>query len=578
MDVDDTNYGGSGSEYDIFYKSKPSGGSWSTTEVVSTESTMKSYRPSLAVASDGTLHVVWDDETDYDGSGSDADIFYKTELSGQHDIWCLLVASSDHQGSANDGDRYNNAIWEVYNALRNVGVASDHIRVYGSSYEAIGIGDSPPPANMSGAATLTNVNAGLDWLASTSTSSDYVFFCFMNHGVPEELCLSNGITETRMTSTQLNNKLNAISYDKAIILLGQCFSGSFITNNDGSISASNRIVITCVNDILPGFSMELPPNLDPDDGVSYDPTLRYFAQAIRGEGDTNDDGVVTMKEAFDYVKNEESTDGLPTIDSGRDRGWLDDNGDQNVNSNDGLVAATVSLGPYGGDPFFLSCNISSNVDGTVFPSNDVSFEITVRNNGGVDLNGGNLRFIIGQLENGDRNFTCLEKQTHSINLGSGQSTNIPVSWEAPNAGNFSILIDLIKDGDYLDNKIYDFTTLDGGENEPPNKPTCGYDKTRDELVVSTTDPDGNQVKYGISWNNDGNVDQWTTFYDSGVESKINCEGRKGTVGVIAEDEHGAQSDWVSATPKNKSINTPFIRFLEDHPRMFPLLRQLLELK
>lgn len=32
-----------------------------------------------------------------------------------------------------------------------------------------------------------------------------------------------------------------------------------------------------------------------------------------------------------------------------------------------------------------------------------------------------------------------------------------------------------------------------------------------------------------------------------------------------------------ATPKNKAISTPFLNFLENHPHMFPLLRQLLGL-
>ena len=32
-----------------------------------------------------------------------------------------------------------------------------------------------------------------------------------------------------------------------------------------------------------------------------------------------------------------------------------------------------------------------------------------------------------------------------------------------------------------------------------------------------------------------------------------------------------------STPKNKAINTPFINFLENHPYMFPILRQLLKL-
>ncbi len=30
-------------------------------------------------------------------------------------------------------------------------------------------------------------------------------------------------------------------------------------------------------------------------------------------------------------------------------------------------------------------------------------------------------------------------------------------------------------------------------------------------------------------------------------------------------------------PKNKAMDTPFLRFLENHPHLFPLLRQLLRL-
>jgi len=47
------------------------------TEVVSTESTDNSYYPSLAVDPDGNIHVAWYDDTDYGGAGTDADVFYK---------------------------------------------------------------------------------------------------------------------------------------------------------------------------------------------------------------------------------------------------------------------------------------------------------------------------------------------------------------------------------------------------------------------------------------------------------------------------------------------------------------------
>jgi PKD repeat protein len=78
---DGSNYGGSGSDDDIFYKYKPAGSSWSTTEVVSTESTDNSWWVSLMVGSDSIVHVSWQDWTNYGGSGSDRDVFYKYKTS-----------------------------------------------------------------------------------------------------------------------------------------------------------------------------------------------------------------------------------------------------------------------------------------------------------------------------------------------------------------------------------------------------------------------------------------------------------------------------------------------------------------
>ncbi|MHA1218174.1 MAG: hypothetical protein ACTSO5_05750 [Candidatus Heimdallarchaeaceae archaeon] len=51
--------------------------SWTTTEIISTESTTGSFNPCVAVDSNNNLHIVWGDETDYNGCGADRDIFYK---------------------------------------------------------------------------------------------------------------------------------------------------------------------------------------------------------------------------------------------------------------------------------------------------------------------------------------------------------------------------------------------------------------------------------------------------------------------------------------------------------------------
>jgi len=146
-----------------------------------------------------------------------------------------------------------------------------------------------------------------------------------------------------------------------------------------------------------------------------------------------------------------------------------------------------------------------------------------------------------------------------------------------NAGDIVRSSPAISDGKLVfgcDNgEIYCFADYNPN-NTPPDPPTCRYDKTSDELVVSATDPDGDKVRYGVSWKNNQNVDKWSELYDSGEEVRIDCEDRKGTVGVIAEDVYGAQSDWVLQKSKIKTINI-FLLFIERLIEHFPILKQKL---
>ncbi len=76
--TDSTDILGAGSDYDIFYKKLLSSFSiWSSTQVVSEESTDNSRDGSMCIDSEDSIHVVWYDETDYLSSGFDLDIFYK---------------------------------------------------------------------------------------------------------------------------------------------------------------------------------------------------------------------------------------------------------------------------------------------------------------------------------------------------------------------------------------------------------------------------------------------------------------------------------------------------------------------
>lgn len=137
---DDTDYAGSGTDTDIFYKFwNATTKIWSTTEVISTESTQISATPTLAIDNNDNLHVVWWDSTDFGGSGTDADIFYKfrdattgnwgltevvsTESSSsstypqiaidaQNNIHVAWQDTTDYSGSGTDSDIF----YKIWNA------------------------------------------------------------------------------------------------------------------------------------------------------------------------------------------------------------------------------------------------------------------------------------------------------------------------------------------------------------------------------------------------------------------------------------------------------------------------------
>ena len=110
------------------------------------------------------------------------------------------------------------------------------------------------------------------------------------------------------------------------------------------------------------------------------------------------------------------------------------------------------------------------------------------------------------------------------------------------------------------------------ENNPPNNPIASYNRANDELIITATDPDGDKVRYGISWDNDNIVDQWTNLVTSGTQQNIGCNGRTGTVKVIAEDEFGEQSNWISVTSKTKQH---YLLFFERLFQCFPLFEKIL---
>ena len=110
----------------------------------------------------------------------------------------------------------------------------------------------------------------------------------------------------------------------------------------------------------------------------------------------------------------------------------------------------------------------------------------------------------------------------------------------------------------------------------PDGPTSGKAGTSYKYSTSTTDPDGDQVKYGWDWNGDKVADEWTTFYESGETCETSHTWtEKGTydIRVKAQDKGGLESEWSNplsvSMPKNKKA--PVIK----HYQCFPLFNRLL---
>jgi len=101
------------------------------------------------------------------------------------------------------------------------------------------------------------------------------------------------------------------------------------------------------------------------------------------------------------------------------------------------------------------------------------------------------------------------------------------------------------------------------DNNPPEIPSIPLGPTYGEIgerymfCSNTTDPDGDMIRYGWDFNNNGSVDMWSSFFPSGGK---NCrfwyfwKAGNHNISVKAEDEHGAQSDFSEVL--TIYINTP----------------------
>ncbi len=121
---DNSNYKNIGTNWHIFYKNKPKGGNWTTTEIVSTESTGDCGCPSLAVDKNNTIHVTWADDSTIFDNNSDWDIFYRSRLKNGYWTEYELVSNDSSTDSLEpsidvDSENYVHIAWSEITDIGN---------------------------------------------------------------------------------------------------------------------------------------------------------------------------------------------------------------------------------------------------------------------------------------------------------------------------------------------------------------------------------------------------------------------------------------------------------------------------
>lgn len=237
------------------------------------------------------------------------------------------VILSGGGNAASNYVRYWNDCSFIYKTLRNrFGVPASNISLL------ISDGDDPAddmrlgngstmssPLDLDGdgtnenvlAATKSNLTNTLNNLASTLTTDDRLFLYVIDHGGRD-----NGHSYINLWNyetiydQELSTLLNNINVSSMNIVLGQCFSGGFISY----LQAPNRVISTACGADEYSYAMS---------GLNYDEFVHHWTTAVsehtvygdRVASDANNNGFVSTSEAFAYANTHDSQPETPQFNA-----------------------------------------------------------------------------------------------------------------------------------------------------------------------------------------------------------------------------------------------------------------------
>ncbi|MBU7023452.1 MAG: caspase family protein, partial [Theionarchaea archaeon] len=207
------------------------------------------------------------------------------------EVWAVLVCGSDDPGGSFDEN-----VRFLYDVLTALGYADDHIFYVSPHTSDIGVDMD---------CTVANVQWAANQVAANSDAEDKVFFHYSAHGGVDILqCCPGSSGGGYVSSTDMDNWLDAISAREIVVMLQGCHTGSFIgAYSNGTVVAAeneltgdgetNRIVITATDTTHSSYG----------DGSNWGSTFTggYVASFSDPSADIDSNNIISVDEAYQYA-------------------------------------------------------------------------------------------------------------------------------------------------------------------------------------------------------------------------------------------------------------------------------------
>ena len=485
--------------------------------------------------------------------------------SSRDSRWAVLMNGG--YGAGSNHVRYWNDLSNIYIAL---------VEVYGYPDENIIVlcsdGLDPAPDQSNGqnsdpdldgdgdddimySCVLSNVDMVFEELADNLTGGSELFIFHTDHGS------SNGGWNTlfnlwnmeELTDAHFATLLDALPDCEIVCTFEPCYSGGFL--DDVVVPPGPRVASSaCRHDEL-SWAMS---------NLLYDEYVFHWTAAVKGEdafgepvdADYNEDGMITMDEAFEYAEAHDVQPEEPQY------------GDYPEG-----IGETISLWPGSKPP-----ETPTKPDGPEEWIKDIEaiFTTSAIDPDGEDIyymfdwGDGNFSEWVGPYssgETGNASHIWTELGEYEIKAVAKDINGVTSNWSEPH------ILSIVK------NKIPDRPTIDG--------PSWGLGGKEYEFTFVSVDPDDHDLYYRVDWD-DGVKTDWLGPYSSGEEIELShVWGKKGGywIKAWAKDVMGGSSgqgmfkiniltnDKYKTTPRY--INPLFIQILENLINRFPIVDYLL---